>query len=120
MIRLDRVGKTYPDGSVAVGELSLEIPRGEICVLVGPSGCGKTTTLQMINRLVEPTSGRIFLDGDDVTDADPVELRRHGIRDPAGRAVPPPDDRHERGNRPAPLGVEARPHGRPRRRAPRA
>ena len=76
MIRLDRVGKTYPDGSVAVGELSLEIPRDEICILVGPSGCGKTTTLQMINRLVEPTSGRIFLDGNDVTDADPVELRR--------------------------------------------
>ena len=77
MIRLDRVGKTYPDGSVAVGELSLDIPRDEICILVGPSGCGKTTTLQMINRLVEPTSGRIFLDGNDVTDADPVELRRH-------------------------------------------
>jgi osmoprotectant transport system ATP-binding protein len=76
MIRLDRVGKTYPDGSVAVGELSLELPRDEICVLVGPSGCGKTTTLQMINRLVEPTSGRVFLDGNDVTDADPVELRR--------------------------------------------
>jgi osmoprotectant transport system ATP-binding protein len=76
MIRLDRVGKIYPDGSVAVGSLSLEIPRDEICILVGPSGCGKTTTLQMINRLVEPTSGRIFLDGNDVTDADPVELRR--------------------------------------------
>jgi osmoprotectant transport system ATP-binding protein len=77
MIRLDRVGKTYPNGSVAVGSLSLDILRDEICVLVGPSGCGKTTTLQMINRLVEPTSGRIFLDGDDVTDEDPVELRRH-------------------------------------------
>ena len=50
---------------------------GEICVLVGPSGCGKTTTLRMINRLIEPTSGRIFLDGDDVTKIDPVELRRH-------------------------------------------
>ena len=77
MIRLDRVGKTYPDGSVAVGELSLDFPRDEICILVGPSGCGKTTTLQMINRLVEPTTGRIFLDGNDVTDSDPVELRRH-------------------------------------------
>jgi osmoprotectant transport system ATP-binding protein len=76
MIRLDQVGKTYPDGSVAVGELSLDIPRDEICILIGPSGCGKTTTLQMINRLVEPTSGRIFLDGSDVTDADPVQLRR--------------------------------------------
>jgi osmoprotectant transport system ATP-binding protein len=76
MIRLDRVGKTYPDGSVAVGELSLDIPRDEICILIGPSGCGKTTTLQMINRLVEPTAGRIFLEGNDVTDADPVQLRR--------------------------------------------
>jgi osmoprotectant transport system ATP-binding protein len=76
MIGLDAVGKTYPNGAVAVGELTLEIPRDEIVVLVGPSGCGKTTTLQMINRLVEPTSGRIYLDGDDVTHGDPVELRR--------------------------------------------
>ena len=94
MIRLDRVGKTYPDGSVAVGELSLEIPRDEICILVGPSGCGKTTTLQMINRLVEPTSRPDL----------PRRERRHRrrprrappanrLRDPAGRAVPPPDDR---------------------------
>jgi osmoprotectant transport system ATP-binding protein len=77
MIRLDAVGKTYPNGTVAVRELSLDFPRDEIVVLVGPSGCGKTTTLQMINRLVEPTSGRIFLDGADVTHANPVELRRH-------------------------------------------
>jgi osmoprotectant transport system ATP-binding protein len=76
MIRLDAVGKTYPNGAVAVGELTLDVPRDEIVVLVGPSGCGKTTTLQMINRLVEPTSGRIYLDGDDVTHGDPVELRR--------------------------------------------
>jgi osmoprotectant transport system ATP-binding protein len=77
MIRLDAVGKTYPNGAVAVRELTLDVPRDEIVVLVGPSGCGKTTTLQMINRLVEPTSGRIFLDGDDVTHGDPVALRRH-------------------------------------------
>jgi osmoprotectant transport system ATP-binding protein len=77
MIRLDAVGKTYPNGAVAVHELSLDFARNEIVVLVGPSGCGKTTTLQMINRLVEPTSGRIFLDGDDVTHGDAVELRRH-------------------------------------------
>ncbi|HEY7104922.1 MAG TPA: betaine/proline/choline family ABC transporter ATP-binding protein [Acidimicrobiia bacterium] len=76
MIRLDGVGKTYPNGAVAVRELSLDFARDEIAVLVGPSGCGKTTTLQMINRLVEPSSGRIFLDGDDVTDVNPVELRR--------------------------------------------
>jgi osmoprotectant transport system ATP-binding protein len=76
MIRLDAVGKTYPNGAVAVHDLTLDVPRDEIVVLVGPSGCGKTTTLQMINRLVEPTSGRIFLDGDDVTHVDPVALRR--------------------------------------------
>ncbi len=77
MIRLDAISKRYPNGQLAVKELSLDIHDGEVCVLVGPSGCGKTTTLKMINRLIEPSSGRIFLDGDDVTHADPVELRRH-------------------------------------------
>ena len=77
MIRLDAVSKRYPNGQLAVQELSLDVAAGEICVLVGPSGCGKTTTLKMINRLIEPTGGRIYLDGDDVTHADPVELRRH-------------------------------------------
>src|SRR3954447_11918500 len=76
MIRLDRVAKRYPDGTVAVEELSLDVPAGEIAVLVGPSGCGKTTTMRMVNRLVEPTSGRIFVGGEDVTRADPVKLRR--------------------------------------------
>ena len=76
MIRLDAISKQYPNGQVAVRELTLDIPVGEICVLVGPSGCGKTTTLKMVNRLIEPTAGRIFLDGADVTHADPVELRR--------------------------------------------
>jgi osmoprotectant transport system ATP-binding protein len=77
MIRLDAISKQYPNGQVAVRELSLDLPPGEVCVLVGPSGCGKTTTLKMVNRLIEPSSGRIFLDGRDVTHADPVELRRH-------------------------------------------
>jgi osmoprotectant transport system ATP-binding protein len=76
MIRLDQVSKHYPNGTVAVAELSLDIPEGEICVLVGPSGCGKTTTLKMINRLIEPSSGRIFLAGEDVTHVDAVQLRR--------------------------------------------
>jgi osmoprotectant transport system ATP-binding protein len=76
MIRLDSVSKRFSNGQIAVDALSLEIPAGETCVLVGPSGCGKTTTLKMINRLIEPTSGRIFLDDDDVTRADPVQLRR--------------------------------------------
>ncbi len=76
MIRLTGVGKTFPDGTVAVHELDLAVAPGEMMVLVGPSGCGKSTTLKMVNRLIEPTSGTIELDGRDVTHADPVELRR--------------------------------------------
>ncbi len=76
MIRLSGVGKTYPDGTVAVQELDLEIAQGELVVLVGPSGCGKSTTLKMINRLIEPTTGTIEIDGEDVTTKDPVQLRR--------------------------------------------
>jgi osmoprotectant transport system ATP-binding protein len=76
MIRLDRVSKRYDDGTVAVAELSLNVPNGEIAVLVGPSGCGKTTTMRMVNRLVEPTGGSIFVGGEDVTRADAVKLRR--------------------------------------------
>jgi len=76
MIRLDGVAKRFPDGTVAVADLDLEVSPGEIVCLVGPSGCGKTTTLKMVNRLVEPTSGRILLEGEDVTRVDPVQLRR--------------------------------------------
>ncbi|HVM27051.1 MAG TPA: ATP-binding cassette domain-containing protein [Mycobacteriales bacterium] len=75
-IRLDGVRKRYPDGTTAVHDLSLEVRKGELCVLVGPSGCGKTTTMKMINRLVEPTGGRVLLDGDDVAQLDKVQLRR--------------------------------------------
>ena len=60
-------GKTYPDGTVAVHELDLDVAAGELVVLVGPSGCGKSTTLKMINRLIEPTTGTIEIDGKDVT-----------------------------------------------------
>ena len=76
MITFDHVTKRYPDGTVAVDDLSLECADGEVTVLVGTSGCGKTTTLRMINRLVDPTSGTIRLDGKDVTRSDPAELRR--------------------------------------------
>jgi len=76
MIRLEAVAKRFDDGTVAVHELSLDVPRGALVALVGPSGCGKTTTLKMVNRLVQPTSGRIFLDGENVTDVDEVQLRR--------------------------------------------
>ncbi|HEY1616828.1 MAG TPA: ATP-binding cassette domain-containing protein, partial [Streptosporangiaceae bacterium] len=76
MITFDRVTKRYPDGTVAVDALDLEIPPGKTVVLVGPSGCGKTTSLRMINRLIEPSSGRILLDGQDVLQANPATLRR--------------------------------------------
>jgi osmoprotectant transport system ATP-binding protein len=75
-ISLRDVAKTYPDGTVAVHELSFEVPQGRIAALVGPSGCGKTTTMRMINRLIEPTSGEIRINGSNILDADPVELRR--------------------------------------------
>ncbi len=75
MIRLERVTKRYPGGQVAVRELTIEFATGQLTMLVGPSGCGKTTTLKMINRLIEPTEGRIFHDEQDVTHVDPVVLR---------------------------------------------
>ncbi|MER5489744.1 ATP-binding cassette domain-containing protein [Streptomyces sp. NPDC002490] len=76
MIRFENVSKRYADGTSAVDGLSFEVAAGELVTLVGPSGCGKTTTMKMVNRLVEPTSGRVLLDGADVADADPVALRR--------------------------------------------
>src|SRR3546814_14826278 len=76
VIRLEDVTKRYDGGTVAVDGLSFEVADGEICVLVGPSGCGKTTTMRMVNRLIEPTSGPIYLDGEDVLALDPVQLPR--------------------------------------------
>ena len=75
-IVLSDVRKQYPDGTVAVAGLSLEVPAGELVVLIGPSGCGKSTVLRMINRLIEPTAGQILLDGEDITAASAVTLRR--------------------------------------------
>src|SRR3989449_3748036 len=75
MIRLERVTKRFPGGQVAVRELTIEFHTGQLTMLVGPSGCGKTTTLKMINRLIEPSEGRIFHDEQDVTHIDPVVLR---------------------------------------------
>ncbi|MEU9048927.1 ABC transporter ATP-binding protein [Streptomyces sp. NPDC048384] len=76
MIRIDSVTKRYPDGTVAVDQLSLEIPDRSITVLVGPSGCGKTTTLRMINRMVEPSEGTILLDDVDIQQQPVNTLRR--------------------------------------------
>jgi osmoprotectant transport system ATP-binding protein len=76
----DHVSKRYPgtgaDAPGAVQDLSLEVPAGRVCVLVGPSGCGKTTSLKMVNRLIEPTSGRILIGDTDVMQRDVIELRR--------------------------------------------
>ena len=76
MIRFEHVTKRYPDGTTAVDDLSFEVAEGELVTLVGPSGCGKTTTMKMVNRLTEPTSGRILLGGEDIATLDPVALRR--------------------------------------------
>ncbi|MEV6261533.1 betaine/proline/choline family ABC transporter ATP-binding protein [Streptomyces sp. NPDC051784] len=76
MIRFEHVTKRYADGTTAVDDLSFEVAEGELVTLVGPSGCGKTTTMKMVNRLTEPTEGRIFLDGEDISAIDPVRLRR--------------------------------------------
>ncbi|MFD4525783.1 ABC transporter ATP-binding protein [Streptomyces sp. NPDC058470] len=76
MIRFEQVTKRYPDGTTAVDGLSFEVADGELVTLVGPSGCGKTTTLMMVNRLIEPTSGQIFVNGEDIATIDPVQLRR--------------------------------------------
>lgn len=76
MIQFENVSKRYPDGTIAVDDLSLRVKEGELVTLVGPSGCGKTTTMKMVNRLIEPTAGRILLGGEDIATTDPVRLRR--------------------------------------------
>ncbi|HZQ75827.1 MAG TPA: ABC transporter ATP-binding protein [Acidimicrobiia bacterium] len=76
MIRYEEATKRYGAGPPALDRLSLEVPAGETCVLVGPSGGGKTTALKLVNRLVEPTSGRVLIEGRDVASTDPVTLRR--------------------------------------------
>ena len=75
MITFSGVTKRYPDGTVAVDDLNLEVPAGSLTVFVGPSGCGKTTSMRMINRMVDPTSGAVIVDGRDVRGVDPVKLR---------------------------------------------
>jgi len=76
MIVFQKVSKTYPGGVKAVCNLLMEVAEGEILVLLGTSGCGKTTTLKMVNRLIEPTAGHIFVQDVDIMAQDPIELRR--------------------------------------------
>src|SRR5512145_256093 len=79
-VEFEHVTKRYDPGAKntpgAVNDLSLTVPAGKICVLVGPSGCGKTTSLKMVNRLIEPSSGRILIDGQDAAKRDVIDLRR--------------------------------------------
>ena len=76
MIKFENVTKKYPNGFVAVDDLNFHIKEGEFIVLIGPSGCGKTTTMKMINGLIEATSGNIYVNGQNIKDVNPYELRR--------------------------------------------
>jgi len=80
MIRLEQLTKVFEtaEGStVAADNVDMEVAEGQICILLGPSGCGKTTTLKMLNRIIPPTSGKVYIDGKDTTTLDTIELRRN-------------------------------------------
>lgn len=77
MIEFDNVTKIYDDGTVAIEDISFTVEKGTTTVLVGPSGCGKTTTMKLVNRLEDPTEGTVYFNGEDVTEQDPVDLRRN-------------------------------------------
>ena len=76
MVRFENVSMAYGDNRVLNG-INLHIEKGQLAVLIGPSGCGKTTTLQLINRLITPTHGKIYVSGEDISVVNPVELRRN-------------------------------------------
>lgn len=80
MIKLENLTKVFESqgqATTAADNISMEVPEGEICVLLGPSGCGKTTTLKMINRIIPVTSGRVLINGEDTTGLDTITLRRN-------------------------------------------
>jgi len=77
LIHYEKITKAYQTGVNAVSDFTLSIAEGELLAIIGPSGCGKTTVLKMLNRLVEPTSGRILLNGEDIRTLDPIALRRN-------------------------------------------
>jgi osmoprotectant transport system ATP-binding protein len=76
LLKFDHVSKVYKGGKKAVDDLSLEFEKGEFICFIGPSGCGKTTTMKMINRLIEPSDGTIYINGENIREKDPVQLRR--------------------------------------------
>jgi osmoprotectant transport system ATP-binding protein len=76
LIKFEHVNKVYEEGFQALKDINLEIKEGELVTLIGPSGCGKTTTMKMVNRLIEPTDGKIFINGKNIMEQNPVELRR--------------------------------------------
>ena len=105
MIRFDHVSKTYPGGTRAVEDFSLTIEQGSTTVFLGTSGCGKTTLMRMVNAMVTPTSGTVFVRGQDVAGEDPVRLRRSiGYVLQEGGLFPHRTDRRQRGDRPPPGG----------------
>lgn len=80
MIKLEKLTKIFNSHGhevIAANQIDMEVPSGEICVLLGPSGCGKTTTLKMINRIIPPTSGKVYINGEDTSTLCDTELRRH-------------------------------------------
>ena len=76
MIRFEHVHKKFGDGTVAVRDFSLTVPSHKVAVFLGSSGCGKTTLMRMVNRMIDPTSGSVWIDDDNVADLEPVALRR--------------------------------------------
>ncbi|HHX76910.1 MAG TPA: ATP-binding cassette domain-containing protein, partial [Firmicutes bacterium] len=76
MLVFDNVSKIFNQTHAAVKNLNLEIEKGTLVTLIGPSGCGKTTTLKMVNRIIEPTEGTIYINEEDISKVDPVQLRR--------------------------------------------
>ena len=121
MIRFDHVSKTYPGGTRAVDDFSLTIEQGSTTVFLGTSGCGKTTLMRMVNAMVTPTSGKVFVREQDVAGEDPVRLRRSiGYVLQEGGLFPPPKHCRQYRDRPASGGRHEAGFPRARARAPRA